>query len=135
MHSLLKKLNFKEGQVIDICSTPPEFLPVFNAWENDYKIRILPNDNAKSFLLIFVYDRMDIHRIVETHLKNMDSNAVLWFAYPKMSSKKYKSDVTRDNGWEVMDSLDLRPVRQIAIDDDWSALRFRSTNKVKLRKA
>ncbi len=131
MHSLLKKLNFKEGQVIDICSTPPEFLPIFNEWEKEYEVRLLPNEMAKNFILIFVYDRLDIHRMVDTYLKNMEPNAVLWFAYPKMSSKKYKSDINRDNGWEVLDNLHLRPVRQIAIDDDWSALRFRENKKMK----
>lgn len=125
MHSLLKKLNFKEGQYIDICSTPPEFSPVFAEWEKENNIRILPHDNQKLFVLIFVYDREDIRRMVETNINNIDSKTVLWFAYPKQSSQKYKSDVSRDNGWETLGGMGYRAVRQIVIDDDWSALRFR----------
>jgi hypothetical protein len=35
-----------------------------------------------------------------------------------------KSDINRDSIWPIAAQHGLRPVRQIAIDDDWSALRF-----------
>ena len=59
---------------------------------------------------------------------------VLWIAYPKKSSKKYKSDLSRDHGWEAVGEAGFEGVRQIAIDSDWSALRFRKVAFIKTMK-
>lgn len=48
---------------------------------------------------------------------------VLWFAYPKAG--QLETDLTRDAGWEAVTEAGWKPVRQVAIDDVWSALRFR----------
>jgi hypothetical protein len=56
---------------------------------------------------------------------------VLWFAYPKGSSKKYTCEFNRDSGWKVIRSLGFDSVRQVAIDEDWSALRFRRVEYIK----
>jgi hypothetical protein len=52
-------------------------------------------------------------------------DVILWFAYPKGTSKKYKCDFNRDTGWAALGAAGFEPVRMVAIDDDWSALRFR----------
>ncbi|MBX3259494.1 MAG: DUF1905 domain-containing protein [Labilithrix sp.] len=48
----------------------------------------------------------------------------LWIAYPKTTSG-VKTDLTRDVGWEAVERAGLRAVTQVAVDDTWSALRFR----------
>ena len=58
-------------------------------------------------------------------------DGLLWFAYPKKSSKKYRSDVGRDDSWQALGDLGFEAVRQIAIDEDWSALRFRQARFIK----
>lgn len=55
----------------------------------------------------------------------MNGDAILWFAYPKGTSKKYKCEFNRDNGWDVIRAAGFDTVRAVAIDEDWSALRFR----------
>lgn len=52
-------------------------------------------------------------------------DVVVWFAYPKGSSKRYTCAFNRDTGWQALGDVGFEPVRQIAIDEDWSALRFR----------
>jgi hypothetical protein len=52
-------------------------------------------------------------------------DAVLWFAYPKGTSKRHASEINRDTGWDSLKSADFETVRLVAIDQDWSALRFR----------
>jgi hypothetical protein len=56
---------------------------------------------------------------------------VVWFAYPKGTSKKYKSEINRDNGWQILGELGFEGVRGVAIDEDWSALRFRRVEFIK----
>jgi hypothetical protein len=46
---------------------------------------------------------------------------LVWVAYPKGN----RADLNRDSLWPIVAELGLRPVAQVAIDDVWSALRFR----------
>ena len=46
-----------------------------------------------------------------------------WIAYPKAG--QLETDLNRDILWELLDGKGVRPVRQVALDDTWSALRFR----------
>jgi hypothetical protein len=59
---------------------------------------------------------------------------VVWVAYPKGSSKKYTCEFNRDSGWSSMGAQGLEPVRMVAIDEDWSALRFRRVDYIKTMK-
>jgi hypothetical protein len=63
--------------------------------------------------------------------KKAEGDAAVWFAYPKGTSKKYKSQINRDNGWKVLGQQGFEPVRMVAIDEDWSAVRFRRAGFIK----
>jgi hypothetical protein len=52
-------------------------------------------------------------------------------AYPKGSSKRYQCEFNRDGGWDVLAHAGFEAVRQVAIDEDWSALRFRRVEFIK----
>jgi hypothetical protein len=56
---------------------------------------------------------------------------VLWFAYPKKSSGKYSSNIDRDHGWKTLNDSGFYGIRLVSVDDDWSALRFRSIRFIK----
>ncbi|MBP1154450.1 MULTISPECIES: hypothetical protein [unclassified Paenibacillus] len=59
-------------------------------------------------------------------VKRGEPGGMLWFAYPKKTSKKYKADISRDEGWQPLIDLGFEGVRLAAIDDDWSDIRFRN---------
>ncbi len=42
----------------------------------------------------------------------------VWFAYPKRSSKKYTSEISRDYGWEILGEFEFQAVRSFAVDQD-----------------
>lgn len=48
----------------------------------------------------------------------------LWLCYPVKGAQP-RSDLSRDVGWEPIHALNLLDVMQVAIDETWSALRFR----------
>ncbi len=85
------------------------------------------------FALVFVMEKKQIENRIETIYPKLIGDAILWFAYPKKSSKKYTSEITRDYGWGVLGDYNLEPVRQVSIDNDWTALRFRKVNFIKNR--
>ena len=58
---------------------------------------------------------------------------MVWFAYPKGTSKKYKCDFNRDRGWDALKAAGFETVRAVAIDEDWTGLRFRRAEYIKAR--
>ena len=68
---------------------------------------------------------IEIEQFISTIYQKLKGDAVIWLCYPKMTSKNYKCDFNRDSGWTSLGKYNLEPVRQVAIDDDFSALRFR----------
>jgi hypothetical protein len=89
---------------------------------------------ALAFALSFVTQRAELHRLSRKLSAKAAGDAILWFAYPKGTSKKYSCDFNRDDGWEVLRQAGFDSVRQVAIDDDWSALRFRRVEFIKQSK-
>jgi hypothetical protein len=57
------------------------------------------------------------------------TGGVLLASYPKGGAKA-GTDLNRDRGWEPLTAAGFRPVRQMAIDDSWSALRWRREEEV-----
>lgn len=60
----------------------------------------------------------------------MDNGGRIWLCYPKGTSKKYKSDINREKTWEAFEPFDFEPVTQVAIDEDWSAMRSKHVDEI-----
>lgn len=58
-------------------------------------------------------------------------DGIVWFAYPKGTSKKYKVEINRNRGWQSVVDAGFEGVRAVAIDEDWSALRYRRIEFIK----
>ena len=130
MSELLKKFNVKEQNTLFLWNKPEEFVSIQEEWSKNLNIVESPPEKPTDFLLVFVKDRQQLEESKPVIQRNMDLKGLIWIAYPKKTSKKYKSDIRRDDFWEGLKDLGLEPVRQIAIDDDWSALRFRPGDEI-----
>ena len=132
---LFKKLNFKQQKEIYILNHPTEFEAEMHAIKTHTKVltdRL--NANEIEFVLIFVKTQQEINFIASLLDQKLKEDATVWYAYPKKSSKKYQSEVNRDHGWKQLGRLGFEAVRQVAIDGDWSALRFRKVEYIKVMK-
>jgi hypothetical protein len=85
------------------------------------------------FFLAFVTRKSEVDALAPQIEKRTKGDAIIWFAYPKGTSKKYKCDFNRDNGWNSLNALGFETVRAVALDEDWSALRLRRSEFVKSR--
>ncbi len=94
-------------------------------------MRDIAHVERTTFSLAFVTKQEDVDRIAATLAPKVQGDAIVWFAYPKGTSKKYKCNFNRDNGWAVLGELGFEGVRQVAINNDWSALRFRRVEFIK----
>ncbi|MFS0840968.1 hypothetical protein [Paenibacillus sp. 1P03SA] len=124
---LLKKLRYKEGRAL-----------VLNAPEG-YRLGIeaesggSPEDKA-GFVQLFVNDGQEADEWVPKVIPMLEEDAVFWITYPKQSSK-VKTDINRDTlAAKVQNNTEYRPVSNVAVDDKWSALRFRRSDLVKSKK-
>ncbi|MBB5359209.1 hypothetical protein HDE76_002438 [Rhodanobacter sp. ANJX3] len=94
-------------------------------------LRDLQKVEAVSFALVFAKRQSEVDAISPALADKLKGDALLWFAYPKGTSKKYTCDFNRDTVWRVIRRLGFDTVRALAIDDDWSALRFRRVEFIK----
>lgn len=127
--SLLNKLQHRSGTVV-VLNAPAEFRPILAGWRADGVPVSERRGQGCTFVLVFVQACAEIEQIAGSIITSVCDDAVLWFAYPKQSSKRYRTDVSRDGSWSVLGRMGYEPVRQIAIDEDWSALRFRPADKI-----
>lgn len=107
---------------------------VLNAPENLWKIIGLPAerpDGDIDLLLGFAVDVAALGPLVDRMLPVYTRGGAFWVAYPKKSGS-IRSDLSRDAGWDRLTREGMIPVTQIALDNDWSALRFRYRDEVKL---
>jgi len=123
---LFRKLNYKSQDPILVLGAPASFEAELSAMEGGVTMHREPAEGkGYAFILAFGVMRADIVAAAQATSGILVGDAVAWYIYPKASSRSYASDLSRDIMWEALSPFGLRPVRQVAIDDDWSALRFR----------
>lgn len=124
MQEIIRKLKFKDKAVI--INTPPEMEKEFAepgfATSFDKKVK-------STNTLVFINNNKDYLDFLNKQLKHIEPDSVLWFAYPKGTSK-IKTDINRDTIRVTGEEFGITTVTAISIDDTWSALRFRPIEKV-----
>ena len=131
MNPLLKKLNFKNQQHILLINMPSEFESQALDFSNYASVDKDTTTSPVEMVLIFCKTLKEIEAASAMLEHQLVADAILWYCYPKKSSKKYQCEFDRDNGWASLGNLGYEPVRMVAIDEDWSALRFRKVELVK----
>ena len=132
MTPLFKKLNFKGQKAILALNKPNSFKAELSAMQAF--AQIVTDDSTideVGFAIIFVTTKAQIEQFAATIMPKFKGDAILWFCYPKGTSKNYKCEFNRDTGWDVLGQYNLEPVRQVSIDGDWSAIRFRKVEYIK----
>jgi hypothetical protein len=84
-----------------------------------------------TFFLAFVTKQSEVDDLTRKVVPLLESDGLFWFAYPKGSSRKYVCEFNRDTGWRELGKHEFEPVRQVAIDEDWTAMRFRRAENIK----
>ena len=135
MDAIFKKLNLRDQKEVVVLYSPESFENnIDSIIDETVVIRSLEKVTEITFIMVFVTQKAEIDAVIPKIAPILKGDAVLWMCYPKGTSKKYKCDFNRDTGWAVMGTYDLEPVRMIAIDEDWSALRFKKVDFIKTMK-
>ena len=128
---LFKRLNLKDHKEILVLDAPSSFDNELKALKNVKVLRSTAGLKSVDFAIAFVIKEAELNTAMKTLSKLAKGDAVVWFAYPKGSSKRYKSEVNRDDSWAVVGKEGFEPVRMVAIDEDWSGLRVRRVEFIK----
>src|SRR5262249_19425356 len=124
------KLNLKDQKDIVVLNAPTSFNAELDQLKG-VKVHTKVSTQPIAFALAFVTRQDDLDAFAKSVTARADGDAVVWFAYPKASSKRYKSEIDRDNGWRALGRAGFEGVRMVAIDEDWSAVRFRRVEFIK----
>ena len=126
--SLAQKLQLKASQRLRLLNAPQSYA--------DQLARELPDiavaaggSGSTDAVLLFVSSLAEAERLAPTAIGAVKPDGLLWMAYLKGASK-VKTDVNRDRLWEAIRPMGWLAIRQIALDDTWSALRFRPAERV-----
>jgi hypothetical protein len=131
MTGVFHKLNWKAHPEIVVFNAPVSFESELARLVDVKILRDPKKPKAVEFALAFATRQAEVYRLSTLLAGASQGDVLLWFAYPKGSSKRYTCDFNRDNGWQAIRGAGFDSVRQVAIDEDWSALRFRRVEYIK----
>ena len=127
------KLNLGTLSSIVVYNAPQSFEPELTQLKGVSVLRDPKKPAAVQFSLAFVTTQKELDRVSKLLTAAAEGDALLWFAYPKGTSKRYSCEFNRDTGWDLIRKAGFDTVRMVAIDDDWSAIRFRRNEYIKSR--
>ena len=113
-----ERLQVKHGRRLAVIGASAALEAVVGATDE----RADPNEAEVAVL--FVADRAGFDAHFPALLKRLRPDVILWLAYPKLTSPLAR-DLSRDIIHNLARTIGLDTVSQIAIDQDWSALRLK----------
>ena len=135
MTELLLKLNYKDYPRLCILKGDNAFRKSLQKTLPGRQVdKVIDPKYLYEFMVIFTFETADIEELAPVSIHNLAEDGILWIVYPKKTSPKYKSDISRDKGWETLKKCGFEPVRQVSVNDDLSALRFRNSKFIKSRR-
>jgi hypothetical protein len=124
--TLVKKLQLKPGQALRALHAPEEFeadVPEAGGGDAGPAGPAGAAAAPAPAVLVFVTTFAEAEERVAPAVEAALADDLSWVAYPKAG--QLGTDLNRDSLAAFMTARGVRPVRQVAIDDTWSALRFR----------
>jgi hypothetical protein len=76
------------------------------------------------WLQIFVKNKAQLDKFVPKVIRALKPESLLWVSYPKGTSK-IQTDLTRDQGWEAIQTAGLKWLNLISVNATWSAFSLR----------
>ncbi|MBC7891114.1 MAG: hypothetical protein H7Y12_02775 [Sphingobacteriaceae bacterium] len=132
MNPILKKLNVRPSCTALVENVPADLQPLIDELK---RVATVYDDtlgpDPVDWALVFVTKQTEIDALTPLLAEKAPGDAALWFVYPKGTSKKHRCDFNRDTGWAILGRFGFEGVRMVAIDEDWSALRFRRVEFIK----
>jgi hypothetical protein len=112
------KLQLRTGQRVAMIATPDDL-----GIELPDGVTGTPDAGNADAVVLFAASRAELDRRAGPLLEAARADKLAWVVYPKGGQRG--TDLNRDTLARHLAPYGIRPVRQVAVDDLWSALRFR----------
>ncbi|MBC7400241.1 MAG: YdeI/OmpD-associated family protein [Mucilaginibacter sp.] len=129
MSVLAKKLLIKPGKRWLFYNAPKSYFAILDPLPEGVTLFFNPSRQFDGVQL-FVKDAADLAESLKSIVPVLKPDTVFWITYPKKSSG-IKSDLEMMGSWDEVAKYGLRIVASAAIDETWTALRFRPEAQVK----
>jgi hypothetical protein len=123
-----RKLGMNSGMHALIIGPPPGYLQLLAPLPEGLTVSSR-SGGMYPFVQVFATRLSEIRSFAQGLSKYAAPNALVWISYPKKASK-FKGNLSRDVIRKAMSVEGWRAVSIVAIDEVWSALRFRPTGQV-----
>jgi hypothetical protein len=120
---LAKKLGIKAGYRMFIYNPPSHYMNLFNDLPDDIRIENNPDAANIDFIHLFLISFQELVTIPSKYKSLMKKDGMMWVSWPKGSSN-ISTDLNRELVREQMLILGLVDIKVVAIDQDWSGLKF-----------
>ena len=124
--ALAKKLQIKAGTRVLVLGAPEGHLERLDPLPEGAEVKTRAGGRAAFDVVhVFVDDRKSLDRRWAAASAAARPGGILWVSYPKQTSGA-RSDLNRDVLREELASRGWEAVSQVAVDERWSALRFKA---------
>jgi hypothetical protein len=131
--SVLEKLQLKDEKNLLIQGLPSSVEKQFAKLSFAKNVTPLLKNRKIDFALVFAISQKQLKEILADVLPALQIDAKMWIAYPKLTSK-IASDLSRDANWDCITKFGFETVRSIALDNVWTALRFKKPDAAEPKK-
>jgi hypothetical protein len=131
LSSLAKKLRLTADYSLAALNVPDAYVALLTPGPRDVRKQIQPGQSFDAVLL-FVKDVDELRRLGPGAISATKASGLLWIAYPKRGKTVGATDLPATPWWVQRDVLGdvtsvkgYKPVSFVAVDDTWTALRFK----------
>jgi hypothetical protein len=118
--SLAKKMKLTPGARAAIVNAPENY---FQELRHDCEFS-KKLDGVFDWVQVFVRNKAELDELAPKAAQALGPKSILWISFPKGISKS-QTDLTRDKGWESVQSLDLKWITLVSVNETWSAFALR----------
>jgi len=126
-----KKLRLAAGQRVAILNAPAGYLARLSPGPADISSEVQPSQTY-DVVQLFVNSVEELRRLGPPAIRAVKPNGLLWVTYPKGGQTRGLTDLPATPWWTQRDVLGeitsvtgYKPVAFVAIDDNYTALRFK----------
>jgi hypothetical protein len=132
-NSLADKLKLKPGSRAAILNPPDGYLDEMGALPDGVE---LASDLQGQFdwIQVFFKNKAEIDARIADVIKALKPTSLLWISFPKGSSR-IQTDLTRDQGWDAVQSAGLKWINLVSVNETWSAFSLRPYRPGELRQS
>ncbi|MCF8715988.1 hypothetical protein JM658_14215 [Joostella atrarenae] len=132
MKTLFEKLKLEHQKEILIINEPDGFAEQLAALVDIEIYQSLIQVNKMEFALVFVSTIKELENQVHTLHPKLKGDVVLWVAHPRKKSETLTTDITDDYDWHPLLNHRYEAVKNVKINNDWEAIRFRRSEYHKM---